>query len=90
MAKSKQYKDTLAMSGSELYKLLDDGENEKAVQSYVATEQMSKKSMGEQKYLAWKQVNKYYQYPAANSTQHMEHVYAYASQIISGKENVNA
>ena len=84
MAKSTPYRDTLAMSGSELYSLLQDPKDAaKAEKSYFETEQRHKKLVGEKHYYAWKAVEKYYERPAANFGQHMEHVYAYCRNVMA-------
>lgn len=84
MAKSTPYRDTLAMSGSELYSLLQDPKDAaKAEKSYFETEQRHKKLVGEKNHDAWKTVKKYYERPAANFGQHMEHVYAYCRNVMA-------
>ena len=75
MAKSKKYREVLAMSGSELYRLLDEGEDAKAEKSYFETEQMAKKLMGEKLHKVWKENQKHYEFAGARHSQHMAHVF---------------
>lgn len=84
MAKSTRYRDTLAMSGSELYSLLQDPKDAaKAEKSHFETEQRGKQLVGAKHYDAWRTVQKYYEYPAANASQHMGHVYAYCREVLA-------
>jgi hypothetical protein len=83
MAKSKKYRDTLAMAGSDLYKLLDDGEDAKAEKSYFETEQASKKTMGEHAHRVWKENKKHYEFAARKASEHMAHVYARVNYLLT-------